>query len=68
MKFNANASAFEEDLIKYNPKYVVASAFEGHPEWVFSYLQENKERFVAVQGYMMAENQPALIVYEVKYS
>ncbi|MBS3140774.1 glycosyltransferase family 39 protein [Candidatus Woesearchaeota archaeon] len=68
IKFNSNASAFEEDLVKYKPKYVVASAFEGHPAWVFNYLQENQNRFITVQGYMMNENQPALIVYEVKYS
>lgn len=45
------------------PKYMIISAFENHPEWVYTYPEKNNLK--PVQVYMVAENKPSLIIYEI---
>ncbi len=63
--YEANREEFERQLNELKPKYVVVSIFEQHPEWVYTYFGEYKERFKPIKIYNL-NNKPILIIYEVK--
>lgn len=48
------------------PKFIIVSIFEEVPNWGMEYIQENQHRLEAVQVYAQ-EQQPILIIYEIKY-
>lgn len=55
---------FEEWRQKYNPKYFMISVFESHPQWSYDY--PNKHNLSVVQAYVTLDNQPILVIYELK--
>ncbi|MEK6934844.1 MAG: hypothetical protein AABW46_03125, partial [Nanoarchaeota archaeon] len=61
-----DSEKFEEFLLEERPKYVTVSIFEYLPPWINPYIEEHRNMFFPVQGYLMG-NQPVLIIYEVNY-
>ena len=60
----ATYEGFVEEQKQYKTKFFVVSIFENHEDWLLTYPPQHSDEFVPVQGYMLSENQPALIVYE----
>ena len=62
-----NASSFEEYIKEENPRYLEISVFEYHPQWVYTWPNENNSR--PVQAYFgdAEKKQPVLIVYELVF-
>jgi len=58
---------FYEFVDDVKPRFLVWSVFEGHEEWVLSYIQTNEDLWTPVQAYNQGE-QPILIIYEADYS
>lgn len=62
-QFN-NVTSFEKYIKQNNPKYIVMSVFQQHPDWVYSFPEEHKDEFKPVKVYADQEKQqPILIVY-----
>ncbi len=47
-----------------NTKFFMLSIFENHPEWAYTYPIE--KNLTVIQAYVNQENQPLLIIYELK--
>ncbi|MDO8555703.1 MAG: glycosyltransferase family 39 protein [Nanoarchaeota archaeon] len=60
-----NASSFLYRLRDINPKFVVLSVYESAftPQWAYQYPQQYQQMFIAVQGYLDAQQNPRLVVY-----
>ena len=54
---------FEATLTQ-NTKFFMLSIFENHPEWAYTYPTE--KNLTVIQAYVNQENQPLLIIYELK--
>jgi len=65
--FIGNASLFEKFLFEEKPKYLTVSIFEYLPPWIVPYIDEHKDMFKPVQGYVTQDQKPLLVVYAVKY-
>lgn len=65
-----NETEFYKNLLKERPKYMVLSAYEGSPPWSYSWPQNNPDKAVPVQAYFFdaERTQPAVIIYQLKYS
>ena len=57
---------FQKLIEEVKPRYMMVSIFEQHPEWVFSYPERNKDRWVPVQAYFVdqEQKQAILVIYE----
>lgn len=57
---------FENFLAERKPHYMMASLFEGNPEWLQSWLDANikNNRLIPMQGYVM-NNQTVAIIYRI---
>ena len=53
-----------ESLLSSDVKFFMLSIFENHPEWAYSYPE--RKNLTMVQAYVTQENQPLLIIYELK--
>jgi len=53
-----------EELITNETKYFMLSIYETHPEWSYNY--PNKNNLTAIQAYLTEDNQPLLVIYELK--
>lgn len=62
-----NESQFVNLLMQNKPKYLEVSVFETHPDWIYSWLQNNQGMLTVVQAYFDQNNQPLLVVYQIKY-
>ena len=62
-----NESDFDEFVNSKKPRYLILSAFEKQPEWVYQYPDKNKDLLIPVQAYRQGE-QTTLIIYEFQYS
>lgn len=65
-----STSSYIDDLIENErPRYLVVSIFEKHPDWTNQWLTNNTHILKPVQVYFMdeAQQQPALVVYEIVY-
>lgn len=54
---------FEQSLTN-ETKFFIVSIFENHPEWAYSY--PNRKNLTLAQAYMIPENQPVLVIYNLK--
>lgn len=68
--FQENVTAFNEELLKSKPKYLILSAFEPvfTPQWAYSWPNETNS--VVSKAYFQNSNgqqQPILVIYELKY-
>jgi len=54
---------FEQSLTG-EVRYLMLSIFETHPEWAYSYPERNN--LTILQAYVTQENQPLIIIYELK--
>ena len=52
-------------ISEYKPKYMIISAFEGHPDWVYSYPEENNLKPVQVYFADAERTKPLLVIYEL---
>lgn len=62
-----NASEMNDYIARIKPKFFVISIFEPNPDWTQSWIDANKDRLTPVQGYVDAQQNPLLIVYQIKY-
>jgi phage shock protein PspC (stress-responsive transcriptional regulator) len=62
-----NASDFSAYLKEEKPKYLELSMFEHHPNWAYTWPNENNSRPVQAYFSDVDKKQPVLIVYELKY-
>jgi hypothetical protein len=55
------------DTIK--PKYLMVSAYEKHPDWIYPWPQENPDKVELVQAWFVdqEQTQPIVLVYEFIY-
>jgi hypothetical protein len=58
---------FETFVKNEKPKFLVFSFFEQHPAWVIEYIEENQNTLIPLMGYKQ-EEQPVLVIYQIKYS
>ncbi len=61
--FFDNESAFEEMINGLKPRYLVLSAYEQSPAWLYVYPQNHSDSMTPVKVYSQAQ-QPVVIVYE----
>ena len=66
-KYSEGEKGFEEFIKENKPKYLIVSAFEVHPDWTNSYINNNQQSLIPVQAYMQNQ-QPVLVIYQFKYS
>ena len=46
-------------------KYLILSRLEGTPDWSYSWPEENKDKVIPVQAYLIQNNQPILVIYQI---
>jgi len=67
--FQENVTAFNQEILKSKPRYLILSAFEPvfTPKWAYSWPNETNS--VISKAYFQNNNQkqPILIIYELKY-
>jgi len=63
-----NGSEFDGLIEKYEPKYLTVSIFEPHPDWIFSWVDENNASIQPVRIYYTdkTNQQASLAVYGFK--
>jgi len=59
-----NETAFEENLSRIKPKYLMLSVFEGHEQWMYAYPQNHNSTMTPVQAYYQAEK-PVVVIYQL---
>jgi len=64
-----NKEVILKKIEELKPRYAVLSIFEGHPEWVQPYIQDNPKKFVPIHAFFLDQEQKqlALVIYEIKY-
>lgn len=62
--FAENVSAFEDELRTLNPKFVMISVFEPHPDYAIPYLQEHNDTMIPAQVIATPDNQPLVVIFE----
>lgn len=62
----ANETYFLSVVQELKPKYLVLSAYEQSPAWVYAYPQNHTSLLTPVQAY--PQNQPMVIIYEFNYN
>jgi 4-amino-4-deoxy-L-arabinose transferase-like glycosyltransferase len=62
----ANVSSFEMKVDELRPRYLVLSAFEQSPEWLYAYPQNHTDLLTPVQAYSQNE-QTVVVIYEFTY-
>lgn len=63
-----NETNFEEYLLKEKPRYLTVSIFEYLPPWILEYIDKHKNMFKPVQAYLMQDQKPLLVIYELNYT
>jgi 4-amino-4-deoxy-L-arabinose transferase-like glycosyltransferase len=54
-----------EDFIKETgAKYMVLTLLERSPDWSYSWPENNKDKVVPIQAYLMENKQPILVIYQ----
>ena len=61
-----NESDFNKFLLEKKPRYLTLSAFEGHPDWVYTYPERHKDFVIPVKAYYQ-NDQPVFIIYSIDY-
>ena len=61
---------FEIYLNNTKARFLIVSGFEYHPQWIYTWPQQNQLRVVPVQAYFAdaEQKQPLLIIYEIGYN
>lgn len=64
-----NEQQFNERLLNEKPKYMVLSAYEGSPQWSYSWPQNNPDKAMPVQAYFFdaERTKPAVVIYQLVY-
>jgi len=57
-----NETAFEENMSRIKPKYLMLSSFEYHENWAYTYPERHNSTLVPVQAYYQNE-QPVVVIY-----
>ena len=65
--YSDGEEGFTRFLKDYQPRYLILSVFEPHPEWAFAYPQKHNESIYPIQAYPPGQ-QPTLIIYEIDYT
>jgi hypothetical protein len=63
-KIDMTQEEFKQFVESEKPKYLILYAYQPHPDWVPSYLQNESGKWIPVKVYPSQE-QPALIIYEL---
>ncbi len=59
-----NETAFQENLSRIKPKYLMLSSFEYHEQWAYAYPQNHNSTMIPVQAFYQGE-QPVVVIYQV---
>lgn len=62
--FPGDVEGFEQRINELNPKFVMISAFEQHPEYINSYFAEHAEVYAPVHVITTPDGQPLVIIFE----
>ena len=61
-----NQTVFLQTVNQLHPKYLVLSAYEQSPAWLYAYPTQHPELFTVAQVYPSSQ-QPLVVVYQFKY-
>jgi hypothetical protein len=62
-----NMSYFETEVNRLKPKYLMISAYEQSPEWLYIYPENNSDKLTPVKAFYQGQN-PVVVIYEFNYS
>ncbi len=65
--YGQDREGFENFIEDKKPKYLIMSAFEVHPDWVYTWPEEHKDELTPVKAFNQGD-QTVLVIYEFKYS
>ena len=65
-----NSSEFNKYVASNRPDILEVSIFENHPEWINSWIEENKNKLTPINAYFAdkGKTQPMLIIYKFEYN
>jgi len=65
-----NSSEFNKYLASNKPEILEVSIFETHPEWINSWINDNKNRLTPINAYFIdrQKTQPVLVLYKIEYN
>jgi hypothetical protein len=61
-----NETAFEENMSRIKPKYLMLSIFEFHEQWAYAYPTKHNSTMTPVQAYYQKEK-PVVVIYQLNY-